>query len=94
MIAEAIDILRVAQVLIVVLGGVVIYFALKGYSKRKSHAMLFLATGFAFVTVGAVIAGILFELNGADLSVVEAVQAVCQAAGFVIIVYSLTGTKN
>jgi branched-subunit amino acid ABC-type transport system permease component len=89
-----IDVLRVAQVAIVALGAIVIYFALRGFAKRKSKAMLFLAIGFGFVTIGAVIAGILFEFIGADLSSVESVQAICQAIGFAIIVYSLTGTRN
>lgn len=90
----SIDILRVAQALILLFGGIVIYYASKGYRKRKSSSLLLLAIGFAFVTIGAVLAGILFELMNVDLPTVEAIQALAQAAGFFIIVYSLTAAKD
>jgi hypothetical protein len=88
------DILRAAQILILLFGGIVIYYASRGYSKTKSKAMLTLAVGFAFVTFGAVAAGVLFELMEVDLTTVAMVQAVAQAAGFFIIVFSLAGTKD
>jgi len=89
------DILTVAQFLIVVFGAIVIYYANRSYSRSKSKSILFLAIGFAVVTVGAVAAGVLFNLvTVGDLATVEAVQAVCQAIGFFIIVYSLVGTKE
>lgn len=92
--AGALEILRLAQILILVFGGVVIYYASKSYSRRKSRSILFLAVGFAFVTIGAVAAGLLFELLSVDLYTVEAIQATAQAIGFFIIVYSLLGTKE
>ncbi len=88
------DVLRIAQGLIFVLGAIVVYTALKGYARQKSGAMLMLALGFGFVTMGAVAAGILFELINADLFVVEAVQASSQVLGFVLIVYSLAGPRE
>ncbi len=88
------DALRVAQALVLTFGGIVVYSAAKGYSKRRSGAMLFLALGFAIVTAGAILAGILFETVGTDLLTAEAVQATGQAVGFGIIVYSLVGAKE
>ncbi len=89
-----IDILRIAQALILVFGSVVVYSALRGYRRRNSKAMLLLAVGFGFVTIGAIASGILFEVLSADLLMVEMVQAVSQAAGFFVIVYSLTGMSD
>jgi len=89
----ALELLTVAQVLILILGGVLVYYATKSYRKMKSSAMLFLAIGFAFVTFGAAAAGVLYNLNP-DLEVAQAVQATSQVAGFVVIVYSLKGTKD
>ncbi len=86
--------LRVLQILILGFGGVVIYYAYRAHSRTKSRAMLLLAVGFAFVTVGAIAAGILFELANVGLESVEAVQAAAQAAGFFIIFYSLKWTKD
>lgn len=88
------DILEVAQALIVVFGGVVVYYASRSYSRSKSRSILFLAIGFAIVTIGAVAAGILFELLSVGLTTVEAIQAISQAVGFFIIVFSLVGTKE
>ena len=89
----ALELLTVAQVLILILGGVLVYYAAKSYRKMKSGAMLFLAIGFAFVTLGAAAAGVLYNLNP-NLEVAQAVQASSQVAGFVAIVYSLKGTKD
>ncbi len=89
-----IDILRIAQALILVFGGVVVYSALRGYRRRNSKAMLLLAVGFGIVTIGAIASGILFEVLNADLLLVAMVQSVSQAAGFFVIVYSLTCTSD
>jgi hypothetical protein len=89
-----INLLQVAQVLILIFGGVVIFYASKGYGRTRSKSMLFLAIGFAFVVLGAGLAGILFELLNFDLTTVETIQASSQAIGFFIVVYSLAGTKD
>jgi uncharacterized membrane protein len=89
-----IEYLRIAQLLILVFGGIVIYYASKGYGRTRSKSLLLLAVGFTFVVVGAGLAGIFFELLNLDLITVETVQAACQAVGFFIIVYSLAGTKD
>ncbi|MDA4124532.1 MAG: hypothetical protein OK438_03670 [Thaumarchaeota archaeon] len=86
--------LSAAQGLILVLGGVVVFYALRSYSRTKSRAMLLLGLGFGFVTAGAAIAGVLFNVAGEDLTTVESLQAASQAIGFFIIVFSLTQTKD
>ncbi|MGP8125953.1 MAG: hypothetical protein ACLQEQ_08875 [Nitrososphaerales archaeon] len=86
--------LSAAQVLILILGGIVVFYALRAHSRTKSRAMLLLGLGFAFVTVGAAIAGVLFNVANVSLPTVESVQAASQAVGFFIIVYSLTRTKD
>jgi hypothetical protein len=86
--------LSAAQVLILLLGGIVVFYALRAYRRTKSRAMLLLGLGFAFVTAGAAIAGVLFNVANEDLTTVESLQAASQAIGFFIIVYSLTRTKD
>jgi hypothetical protein len=93
----ALELLTAAQFLILVLGGIVVYYATKSYRKAKSGAMLFLAIGFGFVTLGAAAAGVLYNLNSAGTSTLEvaiATQATFQVLGFFTIVYSLKGTKD
>lgn len=91
---DLIDFLRVAQLLILLFGGIVVYYASKSYRRTRSKSMLLLAVGFTIVAIGAGLAGILFELLNFDLIAVETIQAVSQAIGFFIIVYSLAGTKD
>ncbi len=86
--------LDIAQALILVFGGVVVYYAGKAYGKTKSQAMLLLALGFAFVAVGALAAGLLYNVGTVDLSTVITLQAYSQAVGFFIIVYSLARAKG
>ena len=89
-----IDILRVFQLAIVVLGAITVYYGGKSYLRTKNKSMLFLAVGFAFVTVGAVTAGVLFELLRFDLVSVETVSAGFEVLGFALIVYSIVGIKD
>ncbi len=92
--ALAIDYLRIAQGFVLVFGFIIIYYASKSYTRTKSRSMLLLAIGFAFVTIGAFLAGVLFELLNVDLATVDSVEAIAQAVGFFIIVYSLAVTKD
>ena len=83
-----------AQALILVFGGVVVFYASRAYGRTKSQAMLLLALGFAFVTAGAIVAGVLYNMGAVDLGTVITVQAYGQAVGFFIIVYSLARAKG
>ena len=86
--------LDTAQALVLVFGGVVVYYASRSYRRTKSQAMLLLAIGFACVAIGAVAAGIIFNLNTADLNTPITVQAYSQAVGFLIILVSLARAKS
>lgn len=85
--------LDIAQVLILVFGGVVVYYASRAYGRTRSQAMLLLALGFAFVTLGALAAGILYNFGTTGLGTVITIQAYAQAIGFFVIVYSLAKAK-
>lgn len=86
--------LDIAQGLILIFGGVVVFYASRAFSRNKSQAMLLLAIGFAFVTAGAAVAGILFNFVTSDLGIVQTTQASLQAVGFFVIVYSLVKAKG
>jgi hypothetical protein len=86
--------LRAFQVAILILGIVVVYYSQKGYRKTKSKSLLFLAFGFVFVTIGAALAGLLFEFLNYDLIVAETIEAFAEMVGFSLIVYSIVGTKD
>ena len=87
--------LDVAQALILVFGSIVVFYAFRAFRRTNSQSMLLLGLGFAFVTLGAVLAGVLFNLTTMnDLVTVQTVQAASQAVGFFIIVYSLARAKD
>ena len=86
--------LDLAQAAILVLGGIVVFFATRAFVRTKSQAMLLLGLGFAFVTVGAVAAGLMYNFGTGDLPTVITIQAYSQAIGFLIIVYSLARAKG
>jgi hypothetical protein len=88
------DLLRVFQIAILILGIVVVYYSQKGYRKTKSKSLLFLALGFVFVTIGAALAGLLFEFLNYDLAIVETIEAGAEVVGFSLIVYSIVGVKD
>jgi hypothetical protein len=92
--SDTLNVLRILQVVIVLLSVVVIYYATKGYGKTKSRSMLFLAIGFFFITIGAISAGLLFEFLNFNLTFVDTVEATCQVVGFLLIVYSILGTRD
>jgi hypothetical protein len=86
--------LDLAQALILVFGGIVVFYATRAFRRTKSQAMLLLALGFAFVMLGALAAGVMYNLGNIDLTTVETVQASSQAVGFFVIVYSLVRAKG
>jgi hypothetical protein len=86
--------LDLAQALILIAGGVVVYYASRSYLRTKSQAMLLLALGFACVAVGAALAGVIYNLNTGDLNTPITIQAYSQALGFIVIVYSLAKAKS
>jgi hypothetical protein len=86
--------LDIAQALILIFGGVVVYYAGRAYGKTKSQAMFLLALGFAFVALGALAAGVMYNLGNIGLDTVITIQAYSQALGFLIIVYSLARAKG
>jgi len=88
------DLLRIFQITILILGVIVVYYSQKGYRRTKSKSLLYLALGFLLVTIGAAVAGLLFEFLNYDLTIVETIEAGAEVIGFSLIVYSIVGTKD
>lgn len=71
----------------------IIYLAYRGYVRSKMQSMLFLALGFALVTVGSLAQGILYEFFAVPLLEAHATRAALTAPGFLSILYSIYITK-
>lgn len=86
--------LIVGKILVMLLGFVVAYKAYVGYRRHRSTAMFYLAIGFALISIGTAIEGLLFEVVGMDIFLAGAIQTVIAALGMVTILYSLFGNHT
>lgn len=86
--------LVVIRLVIVVLGIIIIYLSFKSHRQNHSSAMLLVSTGFAFITVGVVIEGVLFEFFDFDIFTAHTVESILVALGFMAIIYSIYGAKS
>lgn len=82
------------RLIVVALGLLIAFMAFKSYRKNHSNAMLLLSVGFVLVTIGAVIEGVLFEFLSIDLFQATIVESLIVALGFIIIIFSIFGSKT
>lgn len=83
-----------AKAVIAVLGLVIAYVGYRGYRRNDSRPMLFLATGFGFVSVGSVCESVLYDVAGLSLFTSGMTQAAIVAVGMASILYSLFGRPS
>lgn len=77
-----------------VCGGTVTLLAGRAYRRTESQALGALAVGLGFVTVGALVAGVLHQLVGLDFGTGVTVQSTFTAVGFAVLAYSLYATGS
>lgn len=77
------------KTLTLLLGGLITYHAARAYRRTGSRALRALAAGFAVVTTGAILAGVLDQLVPVPPSAAFAVESAFTTAGFAVIIYSL-----
>lgn len=83
--------LILAKVVTMVLGLAIAYQAYRGYQLHGSEPMLYVSIGFLFISVGAILEGILFDLVGLHLHDASAIQTGIVAVGMLFVLYSLHG---
>lgn len=83
--------LVIAKLVTVGLGLLITYQAYKGYRIHGSEPMLYVAIGFLFISVGAVIEGVLFDVVGLSIFLSGTIQTTVVAIGMLVILYSLYG---
>lgn len=71
------------------LGGLITFFAFKAYRRTAARPLRALAVGFAIVTVGSLLAGVLDQLLALDQRYALLAESVLTAIGFTTILYSL-----
>ena len=85
-IATAVTVLKVLSL---ALGGLITYFSYKAYRRTESPALRALTLGFAVVTLGAFVAGIVDQIVPVNQNHALLVENAFTACGFAIILYSL-----
>ncbi|RQG93269.1 hypothetical protein EA462_03500 [Natrarchaeobius halalkaliphilus] len=81
--------LAVVKTLVLVVGSVITYFAFKAYRRTRQRALGYLAAGFGLVTLGLVLAGMLYEILEVPLAIGILLESLLVLAGFLVIAYSL-----
>jgi hypothetical protein len=82
--------LVVAKVITMLLGFLIAVQAYRGYRQHDNWVMLYVAIGFAIISLGAVIEGLLFDVVGLDdIFLAGAIQTSIVAVGMLVILYSL-----
>ena len=71
------------------LGLTITYLAYKAFRRTESAALRSLTLGFALVTLGALLAGIVDQIVRLSTDLALVVESILTAAGFAVIVYSL-----
>lgn len=83
--------LIVAKLITMVLGFLIAYQAYRGYRRNHSRPMLYVAIGFVFISFGAVIEGLLFDVVGLTLPDSSTVATIIVAVGMLSVLYALYG---
>lgn len=83
--------LIIAKLIVMVLGFLIAYQAYRGYRRQHSQPMLYVAIGFVFISFGAVIEGILFDVLGLMLFQASTVATIIVAVGMLSVLYALYG---
>ncbi|SEW03976.1 DUF7521 family protein [Natrinema salifodinae] len=81
--------LAVVKTLVLIVGGVITFFAYKAYRRTHQPALRYLAVGFGLVTLGLVLAGMLYELLGVPLMTGILLESLLVLLGFLVIARSL-----
>lgn len=81
------------KVVALILGAFIVSLAYKGYKRNSSKPLLYVALGFALITAGTIIEGILYVVLGSELLSAIATGTTVMVLGFVVIIYSIYSVK-
>lgn len=86
-------IVTIVKMAALILGAFVVHLAYKGYKRNSSRPLLYVAIGFALITAGTIMEGILYVVFISDLLVAIAVGTTVTVLGLLAIIYSIYSTK-
>jgi len=83
----------IVNMIALILGAFIVYLAYKGYKRNSSEPLLYVSLGFAFITAGTVVEGILYAIFISDLLVAIIAGASITVIGLIVIIYSIYSVK-
>ena len=86
--------LVIAKLVTMALGFIIAFQAYRGYRRSNSQSMLYLAVGFAIISFGAIIEGILFDVVGLTFHNAGTAATAIVAVGMLTILYALYGRDS
>lgn len=86
--------LVIAKLVTMALGFIIAFQAYRGYRRSNSQSMLYLAVGFAVISFGAIVEGILFDIVGLTFHNAGTVATAIVAIGMLTILYALYGRDS
>jgi hypothetical protein len=81
------EILNLIILVHIVLGFVLVYFAIRAYKRSRYVPMLFLAVGFTLITIGDTIIG--DSLGLSDEKIKEMVEEIAEICGFILVIIAV-----
>lgn len=85
----AVTLLVALKTVLLVVGGLITYFAARAYRRTRADSLGVLALGFGVVTLGTLVSGIADQLLRVEMAWVLVVETALTTAGFLVILYSL-----
>lgn len=82
-------VLVAARAIVLLLGATITYYSAMAYRRTGLPYLRNAAVGFAIMTVGVLLEGLLFEVVGLDLEVVHVVESIAIGLGFLVLLVSL-----
>ncbi|PSQ16525.1 hypothetical protein BRD00_10640 [Halobacteriales archaeon QS_8_69_26] len=89
MVAVHFTVVAVLKSATLVIGALITYFAFRAYRRTGARALRALAIGFAIVTLGSLLAGVVDQFVQVDPRVALVVESAFTTVGFGVILYSL-----
>ena len=87
-------VLFLSEVIIVTLGGLLVFVSSRVYRREKSRSMLAMSFGFGVIVVGSLIEEVFLEVLHYPLIEAHTFENLTVAIGFVILVYSIYGVRD
>ncbi len=87
-------VVHILKGLVLVIGGIITYYAYRAYKIQRDRSLFYLTIGFGLITVGAILGGIAIVATNRDFKMALLLDASFMVSGLSLILYSLHVTTT